>query len=77
MLTLIVGCAGKTIQYKDDHDRILRIDQAVELLRKSYVEQDRSGVEALLLPSGNMDQLQREIHSDFDTFRDYPAGIFD
>jgi hypothetical protein len=70
MLALVVGCAGKTIQYKDDHDRILRIDQAVESLRKSYVEQDRSGVEALLLPSGNMDQLQREIYSDFDTFRD-------
>lgn len=70
MLTLIVGCAGKTIQYKDDHDRILRIDKAVESLRKSYVERDRSGLEALFLPSGNLDQLQREIHSDFDTFRD-------
>lgn len=70
MLTSIVGCAGKTIQYKDDHDRILRIDKAVESLRASYVERDRSGVEALFLPSGNLDQLQREIHSDFDAFRD-------
>lgn len=70
LLALIVGCAGKTIQYKEDHDRILRIDKAVESLRKAYVERDRSGVEALLLPSGNLDQVQREIHSDFDTFRD-------
>ena len=29
LLALTVGCAGKTLQYKDDHDRILRIDQAV------------------------------------------------
>ncbi|MBI4002778.1 MAG: hypothetical protein HY348_13475 [Nitrospira defluvii] len=70
LLTLIVGCAGKTIQYKEDHDRILRIDRAVESLRKAYVERDRSAVEALFLPSGNLDQIQREIHSDFDTFRD-------
>ena len=35
VLVLVVGCSGKTLQYKDDHDRILRIDQAVESLRKS------------------------------------------
>lgn len=70
VLILSLGCSGKTIQYKDDHDRILRIDQAVESLRKSYVERDRSALEALLLPSGGLDQVQRDIHSDFDTFRD-------
>ncbi|MBS0161712.1 MAG: hypothetical protein JSS48_03965, partial [Nitrospira sp.] len=65
LLVLSIGCSGKTIQYKDDHDRILRIDQAVELLRKSYVERDRNALEGLLLPSGNLDQVQREIQSDF------------
>ena len=70
VLVLAVGCSGKTIQYKNDHDRILRIDQAVESLRKSYVERDRSALESLLLPSGGLDQVQRDIHSDFDTFRD-------
>ena len=65
-----VGCAGKTLQYKEDHDRIVRIDQVFESLRKAYVERDRSGIEALLLPSGTLDQLQREMYSDFDTFRD-------
>ena len=70
VLVLVVGCSGKTLQYKDDHDRILRIDQAVESLRKSYVERDRSALESLLLPSGGLDQLQRDIHSDFDTFRE-------
>lgn len=70
VLVLVVGCSGKTLQYKDDHARILRIDQAVESLRKSYVERDRSALESLLLPSGGLDQLQRDIHSDFDTFRE-------
>lgn len=70
LLALAVGCAGKTVQYKEDHDRILRIDQAVESLRKAYVDRDRSGVESLFLPSGNLDQVQREIHSDFDTFHE-------
>lgn len=70
VLVVTVGCAGKTLQYKDDHDRILRIDQAVESLRKSYVERDRSGLEALLLQSGNLDPLQRDIFGDFETFRD-------
>jgi hypothetical protein len=69
-LFLSVGCSGKTLQYKDDHDRILRIDQAVESLRRSYVEKDRSALEALLLPSGNLDQMQRDIDNDFETFRD-------
>ncbi len=69
-LVLAVGCSGKTIQYKDDHDRILRIDKAVESLRKSYVERDRSGFEALCLPSGILDQLQRDIEGDFETFRE-------
>ncbi|WHZ24427.1 MAG: hypothetical protein OJF47_003539 [Nitrospira sp.] len=70
LLVLAVGCAGKTVQYKEDHDRILRIDQAVESLRKAYVDHDRNGVESLFLPSGNLDQVQREIHSDFDTFHE-------
>ena len=48
VLITTVGCAGKTLQYKDDHDRIVRIDQAVESLRKSYVERDRSALEAFL-----------------------------
>lgn len=70
LLVLAVGCAGKTMQYPEDHDRILRIDKAVESLRKAYVDRDLSGVEALLLPSGSLEQIQRDVQSDFETFRD-------
>jgi hypothetical protein len=65
-----LGCATKTIQYKEDHDRIVRIDAAVEALRRAYVERDRSAFEDLLLPSGQLDPLQRDVQIDFDSFHD-------
>ena len=34
-----VGCSSKTIQYPEDHERYLRIDQAVESLRQSLREE--------------------------------------
>jgi hypothetical protein len=65
-----LGCATKTVQYKEDHDRIVRIDAAVERLRRAYVERDRSAFEDLLLPSGQLDPLQRDVQADFSAFRD-------
>ena len=65
-----IGCSTKNIQYKEDHDRIVRIDAAVESLRHAYVERDKSAFEAFLLPNGNLDVLQRDVQIDFDTFRD-------
>lgn len=65
-----IGCSTKTIQYKEDHDRILRIDAAVEALRRAYVERDRGAFEDLLLPSGRLDPLQRDVLTDFDFFHD-------
>ena len=65
-----IGCSTKNIQYKEDHDRIVRIDAAVESLRQAYVERDKSAFEAFLLPNGNLDVLQRDVQIDFDTFRD-------
>jgi hypothetical protein len=65
-----LGCATKAIQYKEDHDRIVRIDAAVEALRRAYVERDRSNFEDLLLPSGQLDPLLRDVQADFDTFHD-------
>ena len=37
-----VGCGGKKVQYPEDHERYLRIDQAVESLRHAYVKKDSS-----------------------------------
>lgn len=65
-----IGCSAKNIQYKEDHDRIVRIDAAVESLRKAYVERDKSAFDAFLLPSGNLDMVQRDVQIDFDTFRE-------
>ena len=65
-----IGCSGKTIQYKEDHERIVRIDAAVESLRRAYVERDKSAFDAFLLPSGSLDMLQRDVQIDWDTFRD-------
>ena len=65
-----IGCATKTVQYKEDHDRIIRIDAAVEALRRAYAERDHSGFESLLLPSGRLDPLQRDVLNDFDAYHD-------
>jgi hypothetical protein len=65
-----IGCATKSIQYKEDHDRIIRIDAAVEALRRAYAERDRGGFESLLLPSGRLDPLQRDVLNDFDAYHD-------
>ena len=65
-----LGCATKAIQYKEDHDRIVRIDAAVEALRRAYAERDYSGFESLLLPSGRLDPVQRDVQSDFEAFHD-------
>ena len=65
-----VGCSGKTIQYPEDHERYLRIDKAVEALRKAYVSKDTSGLAALMVPLDTTDRLQQEAESDFDVFHD-------
>ena len=64
------GCSGKTVQYPEDHERYLRIDKAVESLRKAYVGKDASGLAALMVPMDTTDRLQQEAQSDFETFQD-------
>src|SRR6187549_2984220 len=65
-----VGCSGKTIQYPEDHERYLRIDKAVESLRKAYVGKDASGLAALMVPVDATDRLQQEAETDFENFHD-------
>ena len=64
------GCSGKTVQYPEDHERYLRIDKAVELLRKAYVGKDASGLAALMVPVDATDRLQQDAETDFENFHD-------
>ncbi|MCP9446695.1 MAG: nuclear transport factor 2 family protein [Nitrospira sp.] len=63
------GCSSKKpLQYPEDHERIQRIDQAVEALREAYQEKTLSGFRSLLLPDARLNQLQREVEADFEAF---------
>lgn len=69
LLTLVsAGCPSKTIQYPEEHDRLLRLDQALGSLRSAYQRQDRSAFHSLLLPMDQMEELQRQAEMDFETF---------
>lgn len=69
LLALVsAGCPSKTIQYPEEHDRLLRLDQALESLRSAYQRQDRSAFRSLLLPLEQMEELQRQAELDFETF---------
>ncbi len=68
-LTLLsAGCPSKTIQYPEEHERLLRLDQALESLRSAYQRQDRSAFRSLLLPLEQMEELQRQVEMDFASF---------
>ncbi|MCP9440275.1 MAG: nuclear transport factor 2 family protein [Nitrospira sp.] len=63
------GCSSKKpLQHPEDHERIQRIDQAVEALREAYQEKNVSSFRSLLQPDAQLNQLQREVEADFETF---------
>ncbi len=64
----IGGCQSKTIRYPQDHERLHRIDQAVEFLRDAYEKENRSAFKALLVPSDQLNELQRQVEIDFEVF---------
>ncbi len=69
LLTLAVaGCPAKTIQYPAEHERLLRLDQALESLRSAYQRKDRAGFQAMLLPGDQLEELQRQAETDFEAF---------
>ncbi len=68
LLFVGIGCSSKTIQYPEDHERYLRIDQAVELLRHSYERKNASKMADVMLPTEQIDRLQREVDNDFESF---------
>jgi len=63
-----IGCSGKTIQYPEDHERYRRIDQAVESLRQAYEKKSASKMAELMVPTEQIDRLQRDVDSDFESF---------
>lgn len=65
-----VGCSAKKVQYPEDHQRYLRIDQAVESLRQAYVKKETSGIKALMLPKEPLEWVVREAESDFESFQE-------
>lgn len=65
---VVVGCPSKTIRYPAEHERLLRIDQALESLRSAYQRKDRSGFHAMLLPLDQLDELKRRAEMDFEAF---------
>ncbi|SLM46671.1 conserved exported protein of unknown function [Nitrospira japonica] len=62
------GCGGKTAQYPEDHERYLRIDKAIESLRSAYVKKDASGMASLMVPTDQLELLQRDAENDFEAF---------
>ena len=68
LAVVVTGCPSKTIRYPAEHERLLRIDQALESLRSAYERKDRSEFHSMLLPQGQLDELQRQVDMDFEAF---------
>ncbi len=62
------GCSSKTLQYPADHERIQRIDRAMESLRDAYQKKNPSAFRAALLPGDQLEPLQRQVEADFEAF---------
>ncbi len=62
------GCSSKEIQYPEDHERIRRIDRAMESLRDAYQQKNREAFQSLMLQPDQLEQLQRQAQDDFDMF---------
>ena len=69
LLAIALGaCSSKVVQYPEDHERIRRIDRAVESLRDAYQQKNRFAFQSVMLPLDQLEQLQRQAEEDFDTF---------
>lgn len=68
VLSLSLACSGKVVQYPEDHERFVRIDKAVELLREAYQRRDRSSFQDVMLPMEQLEQIQADAGQDFETF---------
>jgi hypothetical protein len=66
----LLGCASKGPQYPEEHARYLRIDAAVESLRKAYADKDLSALTGLMLPIDSLERMELEIKRDFEEFQE-------
>ncbi len=65
-----IGCGAKGPQYPEEHARYVRLDLAVEALRRAYVRKDLSAMEALMLPSDALDRMVSDVSQDFQQYGD-------
>ncbi len=68
LLAASLGCGSKLIQFPEDHERFLRIDKAVESLRQSYVKKEPSSMSSLMVPTEQLERLQRDAAKDFEAY---------
>ncbi|HXV69538.1 MAG TPA: hypothetical protein VD738_11500 [Nitrospira sp.] len=68
LLVTMSACASKDVRYPEDHERIRRIDRAVESLRVAYQQKDRAAFQSLMLPMDQLESLQRHAEADFDAY---------
>jgi len=68
LLVAMSACSSKEVRYPADHERIRRIDHAVESLRDAYQQKNRSAFRSAMLPLDQLEELQRQADADFDAF---------
>lgn len=68
LAAVVAGCPSKTLRYPAEHERLIRLDHALESLRNAYQQKDRSGFRSVLLPLDQSDDLQRLAEMDFEAF---------
>ena len=66
----VMACSSKDLRYPADHARLLRIDAAMETLRRAYVEKDLPDIQAIMLPLDPLERLQIDISKDFQSFQE-------
>jgi hypothetical protein len=69
LLVTMIACSSKEIRYHEDHERIRRIDRAVESLRDAYQQKNRAAFQSVLLPMDQLEPLRRHAEADFEAYR--------
>jgi len=70
LLAFAVGAcsSSKTPQYPADHERIRKIDLAVDALRDAYQEKNQSDFRSLMQSGNQLASLQNQVEDDFEAY---------